>query len=196
MYNVSESVFIEITGPTKINFVIGCIYRHHTPPVSEFLEFFLIETLQKITLKNKNCILAGDFNIDLIKYGQTTCVDTFYDLISTHGFRPLILQSTRVGSKSATLIDNISINDISCFSTGGNITHSISEHFLQFSQIDIFEKINISKKSVKYARNWRFFNANEFKEELSKQNWTEIYNPMMDTNQCIKKSSSNINKIM
>ena len=119
----------------------------------------------------------------MIKFGQTACVDSFYDLVSAHGFRPLILQPTRVGSKSATLIDNIFINDISCFSTGGNITHSISDHFLQFAQIDIFEKFTAPKKSVKFARNWRYFNKNEFEEELSKLNWAEVYNPNSGTDQ-------------
>ena len=193
-HNVSESIFVEITGPTKKKFIIGCIYRHHTP-VSKFLDSFFIKTVQKITQKNKNCILAGDFNIDLIKFGQTACVDSFYDLVSAHGFRPLILQPTRVGSKSATLIDNIFINDISCFSTGGNITHSISDHFLQFAQIDIFEKFTAPKNSVKFARNWRYFNKNEFEEELSKLNWAEVYNPNSGTDQCLKNFLDKIERL-
>ena len=73
------------------------------------------------------------------------CVDTFYDLIIPHGFRPLILNPTRITPKSATLIDNIVINDLSCFSNGGNIMHSISDHCLQFAQIDIFENLMKTK---------------------------------------------------
>ena len=56
------------------------------------------------------CALLGDFNIDLINYNSHTGVSDFYDHMSTHGFRPLILQPTRVTSTSATLIDNIFIN--------------------------------------------------------------------------------------
>ena len=68
--------------------------------------------------------LAGDFNVDLIQYGDNKKIDDFYDELSMHSFRPLILQpSTR------TLIDNIYVNDLSTFSSGGILTTSISDHF-------------------------------------------------------------------
>ena len=93
--NISESVFIEIRNTHKKNVIIGCIYRHHTP-VSDFLETFLNDTLKTITKSKKICALLGDFNLDLIKYGTNSSVESFYDIVSTHGFRPLILQPTRV----------------------------------------------------------------------------------------------------
>ena len=75
----------------------------------------------------------GDFNIDLVKYETGTCIGDFYDLLCSFSFRPLILQPTRVTSKTATLIGNIFVNDMTCHSFGGNLTSSISGHFLQFS---------------------------------------------------------------
>ena len=51
----------------------------------------------------------GDFNIDLLKYDSENSSSDFYDLLSSHGFRPLIMQPTRVTSHSATLIF---INDL------------------------------------------------------------------------------------
>ena len=99
----------------------------------------------------------GDFNIDLIKYASENYTGEFYDLLCSHSFRPLILQPTRVTSKSATLIDNIFINDISCSSLGGNVTSSISDHFFQFCQTDIFET-TVHTKKVKYVRDFRHFN--------------------------------------
>ena len=79
-------------------------------------------------------MILGDINVDLIKYGNNNLVDSFYDQVSSHAFRPLILQPSRVSSNSATLIDNIFTNNVECFSKGGNITSSISDHFMQFSQ--------------------------------------------------------------
>ena len=98
--------------------------------------------LEKVTKTNKTCAILGDFNLN--KYG-----DTFYDQLSSYGFRPLILQPTRVTANSATLIDNIFINNAECFSKGGNITSAISDHFLQFlfSQIDIFDKHSNKSKN-------------------------------------------------
>ena len=124
------------------------------------------------------------------------CVDSFYDLVTTHGFRPLILNPTIITNKSATLIDNFFINDLSCFSNGGNITHSISDHFLQFVQLDIFENLNENKCTIKYARNWGIFNKNEFKEELDKADWSDVYDPRMNTNKKIKPFYEKIDKLL
>ena len=143
--NICESIFVEIKHPTLKNVIVGTIYRHHTP-VQSFLDTYLRKMLQTITKSKKRCILAGDFNVDLIKYGDNKTIDEFYDELSSHGFRPLILQPTRVTSKTLSLIDNIFTNDLTCFSSGGNLTTSISDHFSQFSQLDIFDKIKEKRK--------------------------------------------------
>jgi len=171
--NICESVFAEIKHPTKKNVIIGTVYRHPSPPVSEFLDCFLSKTLQKITITKKNCILAGDFNVDLIKYGHNNHVNSFYDEVSSFSFRPLVLQPSRVTSKSFTLIDNIFTNDMSCFSSGGNITSSISDHFAQFCQLDIFDKIRTS--TTKFSRDWRNFNKERFAYEIQNINWDVFY---------------------
>ena len=179
-HNICESIFIEIKNEKKKNLIVGCIYRHHTP-VSDFLETYFEKMLEKVSSLKKTCALLGDFNVDLIKYGDNHLCDSFYDLVSSHGFRPLILQPSRVSSNAATLIDNIFINDVQCFSKGGNITSSISDHFLQFSQMDIFQNsINI-KKSDKYARNWSLFNKREFEDEISQFNWMDVTSPNRGT---------------
>ena len=158
------------------------MYRHPSPPISSFSEEYFESMLRKLTKLNKKCILAGDFNIDLIKYDSTACVSEFYDQISSYGFRPLILQPTRFSTSSATLIDNIFINDLSCFSNGGNITTSISDHLMQFAQLDILENLN-NKTIKKVSRNWRVFNRQEFQDELGQIPWTQTIDPNMDTNQ-------------
>ena len=119
---------------------MSCIYRHHSP-VTSFLDKYLINTLDKLTKQpNKLCALMGDFNIDLAKYSSHAETSEFNDLLSSHGYRPLILQPTRVTSTSATLIDNIFINDMRCHSTGGNITSSVSDHFLSSFSIRYLRK--------------------------------------------------------
>jgi len=194
--DVSESVFLEIKNSTGKNIVIGCIYRHHTP-ISNFLEIFLNDVLEKITKTNKICALIGDFNVDLIKYGNHLPTETFYDQISSHGFRPLVLQPSRVTSHSTTLIDNIFINDLECFSKGGNRTHSISDHFLQFCQIDIFDKNKIKNNwQNKYSRNWRIFNPREFEDELNSLDWDEFLNPAHGTDLSLKIFFSKIEKLL
>ena len=127
--NISESIFIELKRKSQKNLIIGCIYRHHTS-ADNFTETFLHNILEKVgKYKNKICALVGDFNIDLLKYDSIGSSCNFYDKVTSYGFRPLILQPTRVTMRSATLIDNIFINDIEANSNGGNITASISDPF-------------------------------------------------------------------
>ena len=193
--NISESVFLEIKNTKRKNIVIGCIYRHHTP-VSDFLETFLNDVLEKVTKSNKICALIGDFNVDLIKYGNHSPTESFYDLVSSFGFRPLILQPSRVSSNSATLIDNIFLNDLECFSKGGNLTNSISDHFLQFCQIDIYDKTGNNNWQNKFSRNWRIFNSREFEDELSSINWDETLNYTQETDLSFSIFFNKIEKLL
>ena len=192
--SICESIFIEVKHPTKRNVLIGSIYRHHSP-VESFMDTFFRKTLNHITKSKKKCIFAGDFNVDLIKYGENKIVEDFYDELSSHGFRPLILQPTRVASASLSLIDNIFTNDIISPSSGGNLTTSISDHFSQFSQIDIFDNIHIKNKD-KYGRNWRIFNNNEFKEELDQCSWDDVTSPNLNTNTSVNNFYYKIERLL
>jgi hypothetical protein len=193
--NICETMFVEIKNNSKKNLIIGCIYRHHTP-IPLFRSTYLDKTLNQITKSKKTCALLGDFNIDLIKYGNHAEISSFYDQISSHGFRPLILQPTRITSTSATLIDNIFINDLSCTSKGGNITTSISDHLIQFSQIDLFDSPPHIKKSDKSKRNWRIFNKREFAEELGNTNWDDLNDPNDDTDTTFTKFYNKTTKLL
>ena len=138
---------------------------------------------------------TGDFNIDLVKYDSHADTECFYEQLSSHGFRPLILQPSRITSHSATLIDNIFVNDLTSFSKGGNITCSISDHFLQFSQLDIlsFSKFrNQSKKSL----NWRIFNKNQFENELKNISWDEFFDPNVGTDAILKSFYYKIEQVL
>ena len=63
-----ESIFIEIFQKTSKNVIIGCIYRHPCMHLKEFNNLFLKSLTERLTKENnKEVILLGDFNIDLIK---------------------------------------------------------------------------------------------------------------------------------
>ena len=81
----------------------------------------------------------GDFNVYLLKIDQHEESNLFYNVLTVNDFRPLILQPTNNQQRtSATLIDNIFINVMATKSKGGNLVTSISDHFSQFSSLDIF----------------------------------------------------------
>ena len=103
-------MFIEIIFPNKKNLIVGCIYRHPSSKISIqcFANDQLDPVLQKISLEKKQCVLMGDFNIDLLKTDTNNDTNTFYNNMSSHYFTPFILQPTRLHSKA--LIDNIFFN--------------------------------------------------------------------------------------
>ena len=67
-YKELESVFIEIINRKGKNTIVGCIYRHPCMEVTEFNDVFLQNILEKLSYENKEIIIMGDFNIDILKY--------------------------------------------------------------------------------------------------------------------------------
>ena len=115
-----------------------------------------------------------------LKYAPNTNTGYFYDLLCSYSFRPLILQPTRVTSTTATLIDNIFINNMADHSDGGNLTSSISDNFFQFCQTDICQTPG-NKRSSKIARDFKTFNKREFGEEMSNIDWSDVISETFGT---------------
>ena len=115
----------------------------------------------------------GDFNVDLLKIDQHEDSNLFYNVLTANGFRPLILQPSRVTNTSATLIDNIFINDMVSKSKGGNLVSSISDHFTQFSYLDFCPKKR-PNALPKFGRSYKKFSHSEFSNELNKIDWLQI----------------------
>jgi len=175
-----ESIFIEIKFPDKKNLVVGCLYRHPSSNISvqEFTNEHLDPVLQKISMENKQCVLMGDFNINLLKIDTNSSSNSFYNTLSSHFFSPYILQPTRLQSK--TLIDNIFFNSLEYQSNSGNLLIEISDHLIQFLILNGFTKEkNISEHNIK-KRDLRNFNEREFEETIVKMNWEDICNIEMN----------------
>ena len=72
-----ESVLIKLLFPNKPSFIIGTIYEHPTMQNYKFNIDFMENLLNKTKPESKRTILAGDFNLNLIKYPQKTRVNKF-----------------------------------------------------------------------------------------------------------------------
>ena len=64
-------------------------------------------SLNKLNKENKEVYIAGDFNIDLLKYDTNIKYKDFYNLMTASGFLPQITQPTRITETTMTIIDNI-----------------------------------------------------------------------------------------
>ena len=91
---------------------------------------------------------------------------------------PLIVQPTRVTKKSKTLVDNIFFNSFEFTSISCNITHSISDHLIQFVILEDFIKpsspCKSNSKSNTYKQNFKIFERNKSKENFYKLDWDKV----------------------
>ena len=65
-----ESIFIEVLILSKQNQTIGTVYKLLSMNVSKFSHEYLTDILTEIKNENKNIILMGDFNVNLINYNK------------------------------------------------------------------------------------------------------------------------------
>ena len=86
-----KSVFIEIIQNYSKNLVVGCIYRHPYMQQSEFNDEYLKPLSEKLISENKEVILLGDFNIDLLKCDSNKNVSDFLDIIYSNNLLPKLL---------------------------------------------------------------------------------------------------------
>ena len=89
--------------------------------------------MEILNKENKNKLLLGDFNVDILKIDEDTKSSTFFDTLTSKLFDSHIIHLTRITPTSRTLIDNIFSN---CTNheegISGNLTVTLSDHLAQF----------------------------------------------------------------
>ena len=192
-----ESTFVEVLNPKGKNIVVGCIYKHPKMDITEFTEYYMNKILEKLSFENKNVILLGDFNIDLMHYDSDNNTCNFLDTIMSNSLLPLILRPTRITTHSKTLIDNIFTNIVENEVISGNITCSISDHLSQFA---IF-KIQIGNKKKKTTespkRDFSKFNRDNFILDILEVDWIgQLETTKNDANHSMKKLLAITNSLL
>ena len=171
-----ESVFIEIVNKNKPNYIIASIYRHPSMELDIFNKEYLSPLLLKLERCKKKLLLAGDFNIDLLKADSNSSTSDFFDLISSNLLSRHIIQPTRYSSHGKTLIYNIfsnwtNIKDI----CSGNLTASLSDHLPQFIIIEN-ENVELKDSAPKFSRDFKNFNAEDFILDFLSIDFVDISN--------------------
>ena len=170
-----EAIFIEIILKDRKNLIIGCIYRHPSSniSVSDFTENQLEPIIHKISKEKKECMLMGDFNVDLLKTGGDNAASKFYNTLTSYFFTPYILQPTRLRSK--TLIDNIHFNSLEYHSYSGNLLYELSDHLTQFLILEGFVNERSLPETLMFKKDYDKFNLREFEEVvINNVDWEEI----------------------
>ena len=173
--NHFEAKFIEIILPDRKNLVVGCVYRHSSSDMSiaDFTEKHLEPILYKVNREKKECVLMGDFNINLLKTGGDNAASKFYNNITSYFFTPYILQPTRLMAK--TLIDNIFFNSLEYHSYSGNLLYELSDHLSQFLILEGFVKERSLPESLMLKKDFKQLSTREFEElVMNGLDWEEI----------------------
>ena len=158
-----EAICVEVMQAKSKPILIATVYR---PPNTSMDIFEKIGTLmQNLDQENKEVIILGDFNCDLLR-SSTTSNHTrkFLDLIEVFQFDQIITQRTRITQNSETLIDVALTNSPENIANSGVLHVGISDHSL----IYICRKISFIKSQPKLveSRNYKNYNPGYFNEDL------------------------------
>ena len=151
--DTGEFLFVEInTGVKNKNIILGNFYRSpsYTPD-------FFISKLGDIhsALKkdsNKHIILMGDANIDMIQHENCQSAQNYFNVMSQHGYIPVISRPTRITDHSMTLIDHIFTNCVSNFVRSGILQDHYADHLGVYIKISLNVPLKfMSKGNYQYA---------------------------------------------
>ena len=180
-----EVLFLKIKSCKKFSntVIIGNVYRSPSSQNTQNFNTILDNSLTKLDRhKNKQILITGDFNIDLIQYDTDERSRELIDITSNHGFSQVISRPTRITDHSSSLIDHIYTNKISKVISSCVVTLDVTDHLGTYIKVSLDGNFDRAAHPV-YRRNnrenseYRLFNeANngKFKELLESENWDEV----------------------
>ena len=124
--------------------ILGSVYRPPNSNLDLFMSGFE-SVLDHFNHFGVTCLIARDFNIDLLKYNARCGTGLFLDCLHEHALVPLITKPTRFTSESSTLIDNMFTNKLSNIMLSGILIIDISDHLPVFYISVTKNKINTPK---------------------------------------------------
>ena len=101
-----ECVWVEIKPKNAKSFLVGSIYRH--PDSKIIWRDFFESHIEKVQLEDKEIILLGDMNRDLL---NTRINTEWTEFTNSLGLTQLVKTPTRISANSKTLIDHIYTDD-------------------------------------------------------------------------------------
>ena len=161
MYEQWEGQIIQIIGGgLSQSVIIGNIYRPPRPSTENYNEFineFSTDISNLPCHQNNSVILAGDYNINLLKINEQEHCSILFDMLTS--FIPQIILPTRFTTYTGTLIDNLFCNltKHSLQGTAGISIKAFSDHQPYFMFVDttlkedhptIFIQVNVQNKEA------------------------------------------------
>ena len=136
----------------------------YTRPLSMNLFHYL-----KIYRGNSKVIIAGDFNIDLLKINENVTLGDYLNSLVAQSFYPQITLPTRFSDRNCTLIDNFLCKLTCSFlpSTSSILISRISDHLPYFIFLDFIKSKQYDTAKTILVQNWNAVNIQNFPNELN-----------------------------
>ena len=166
-----EHCFVEIKTANR-SIIVGSIYR---PPNTNSVEFtnWLHETLRSFGTTS-DLIIGLDHNMDLLKSDRHRPTQELIHTILEDGMMPTITQPTRLSHTSATLIDNILINQKENENYDSYVLiDNISDH-LPCACVLHDVKASSRDSKVIICRDMKRINMKRLNDEICNFNWSTI----------------------
>ena len=161
-----EAIWFELIQPKTKKILLGAIYR---PPSSHFSTFLAIleDMLCDVTERETETILLGDFNLDYST--PATELKNFKRLINLFHLKQIIVQPIRITNRTSSLIDLFLTSKPELY-LSGVIPVGFSDHCAIY-RIRKLHRVKTSQPRVVVVRNYKNFDANLFKSDLSHVPW-------------------------
>ena len=170
-----EGQFIEIENiESNKSLILGNVYRppNNTNTLYQSFTNEFIPILENLQRSNRETIIAGDFNIDLLKINNNATLGNYFNSVVAQSFFPQITLPTRFSDHNCTLIDNFLCKLKRSYlpSASGILVNRISDHLPYFTFLNFLtSKRNGPSRSIK-IQTWNAECIHHFQTELNNAN--------------------------
>lgn len=166
-----ESVWLEFEhsflNRDNKKFILGCIYRSPSSPVSQFCAN-LQHSLNAISLENKNAIIMGDININLLDDLSPNTIN-YLSTLNSYGYECLINIPTRPNcNSSGSLIDH-ALSNLLNPPVAVVLEIDITDHY----PIVMCFNHDVKPHSTSFTR--CILNKEKFVDAVGNIDWSEVY---------------------
>ena len=113
---------------SKINYVVGTVYRHPTTNVNQFCEF-LNDILTELNINHKKYFILGDMNLSTSNATLSISCQRYLNMLKTNRSTNIINLPTRFTPTTATILDHIITNENKHQIYSLVIDHDITDHY-------------------------------------------------------------------
>ena len=190
---IFECLAIEITVSKKKHYLCN-IYRtpsYNTVQCDNFLEY-LEETLSKMNRIDQPYFIFTDSNFNLFKIATSLPTQKYLETLHNNGFLQIIKKATRIQGPNISNIDHIFIKNFNNIPTNGTIISDMSDHFINFIQLNDDNKGPTNK--IKLSRNFCETNMIGMRNALEQITWNNVL-ALDDVNNAFEEFWSTFNTL-